>query len=106
MYIAALQDLADRFLELVEEALEVRPGVLKAFTGPQDRLKVVHYRSNGEHQSGKSDSKEPNGSSAATDGFEENYIQGVGLHKDSFGWMTFPCPNSTYYHFSTTTTHR
>ncbi|KAJ9617204.1 hypothetical protein H2200_000925 [Cladophialophora chaetospira] len=81
-YIVALQDLADRFLDLVEEALEVKPGVLKGFTGPQDRLKLVHYRSSSPPPS-------QNGSTANKRNGEDGYIQGVGPHKDSSGWMTF-----------------
>lgn len=69
-YIAALQDLALRFLELVTEALELPPESLLHFTGPQDRLKLVHYR-------------------PAPDATMVAQSQGVGPHKDSSGWMTF-----------------
>jgi isopenicillin N synthase-like dioxygenase len=68
-YIFALQDLASRFLDLAAEALELPPRTLHAFTGPQDRLKLVHYR------------PDPDGGDALS--------QGVGPHKDSSGWLTF-----------------
>ncbi|ETI24424.1 hypothetical protein G647_03793 [Cladophialophora carrionii CBS 160.54] len=87
-YIREMQSLSTRFLSLVEEALEVESGVLQRFTGPQDRLKVVHYRSSG--------SADPSASeSAAVDQSPKDghvpsaWIQGVGPHKDSSGWMTF-----------------
>ena len=69
-YIAAMQDLAGRFLGLVAEALGVHPGLLNSFTGPQDRLKLVHYR-------------------PAKNATLDAQSQGVGPHKDSSGWMTF-----------------
>ena len=69
-YISAMQGLADRFLNLVAEALGVESGLLNAFTGPQDRLKLVHYR-------------------PADDATLDAQSQGVGPHKDSSGWMTF-----------------
>ena len=69
-YILALQNLASRFLELVAEALNVDCDVLANFTGPQDRLKLVHYRPS---------------ANATIDA----QSQGVGPHKDSSGWMTF-----------------
>jgi isopenicillin N synthase-like dioxygenase len=68
-YISALQDLASRFLDLAAEALDLPPKTLHAFTGPQDRLKLVHYR------------PDPDGGDALS--------QGVGPHKDSSGWLTF-----------------
>lgn len=69
-YISEMQGLASRFLELVTEALQLHPQSLSRFTGPQDRLKVVHYRATLEDGRGGG-------------------IQGVGEHKDSSGWMTF-----------------
>ena len=110
-YMTAMRDLAERFLGLVEEALELGPGVLKAFTaGAQDRMKLVHYSSREEQHQGKgsvegSDPrlppsgdvevssspeqqqqlKTPEGSQDTT----RRYVQGVGPHKDSSGWMTF-----------------
>ncbi|KIX09285.1 uncharacterized protein Z518_00364 [Rhinocladiella mackenziei CBS 650.93] len=69
-YITALQDLAFRFLEVVTEALYLPPGSLVNFTGPQDRLKLVHYR-------------------PSPDATMDAPAQGVGPHKDSSGWMTF-----------------
>jgi len=69
-YNAALQDVAFRFLEVVTEALDLPPDALARFTGPQDRLKMVHYRPSPE---------------ATMDA----QSQGVGPHKDSSGWMTF-----------------
>lgn len=68
-YIAALQDLAERFLEVVTEALELPAGTLSNFTGPQDRLKLVHYR-------------------PTADATVDAQSQGVGPHKDSSGWIT------------------
>jgi isopenicillin N synthase-like dioxygenase len=69
-YVSAMQDLARRFLSLAAEALSVEQGVLDTFTGPQDRLKLVHYR-------------------PAEDATLDAQSQGVGPHKDSSGWMTF-----------------
>ena len=69
-YISAMQNLAQRFLHLVAEALNVEHGMLGTFTGPQDRLKLVHYR-------------------PADDATIDAQSQGVGPHKDSSGWMTF-----------------
>ena len=69
-HISAMQGLADRFLDLVAEALGIESGLLSAFTGPQDRLKLVHYR-------------------PANDATLDAQSQGVGPHKDSSGWMTF-----------------
>jgi len=69
-YIAALEDLASRFLDLVTEALSLPSSSLSRFTGPQDRLKLVHYR-------------------PAADAPVGAQSQGVGPHKDSSGWMTF-----------------
>lgn len=69
-YIAALQDLALRFLEVVTQALELPVDSLVHFTGPQDRLKLVHYR-------------------PSPDATLDAQSQGVGPHKDSSGWMTF-----------------
>ncbi|OCT52389.1 putative hyoscyamine 6-dioxygenase [Cladophialophora carrionii] len=77
-YIREMQALSTRFLSLVEEALEVESGLLQRFTGPQDRLKVVHYRSSGSRDQSPKGSHVPSG-----------WIQGVGPHKDSSGWMTF-----------------
>ncbi|KAH0840477.1 putative hyoscyamine 6-dioxygenase [Fonsecaea pedrosoi] len=76
LYIAAMHDLALRFLELVTEALDLPPHSLEPFTGPQDRLKLVHYRPT---------------SSPSADATTESLsaTQGVGPHKDSSGWMTF-----------------
>lgn len=68
-YIAALQSLASRFLDLAAEALDLPPSTLQPFTGPQDRLKLVHYR--------------------PSPGLEDEHSQGVGPHKDSSGWLTF-----------------
>ncbi|KIW18270.1 hypothetical protein PV08_02558 [Exophiala spinifera] len=70
-YVAALQDVASRFLALVEEALGLPKDSLACFTGPQDRLKLVHYRPD------------------STDATGDAHTQGVGPHKDSSGWMTF-----------------
>ena len=69
-YISALQTLAHAFLSLVTEALDLVPRSLDGFTGPQDRLKLVHYR-------------------PADDATLDAQSQGVGPHKDSSGWMTF-----------------
>ncbi|KAL6243563.1 hypothetical protein RBB50_009556 [Rhinocladiella similis] len=69
-YIAALQDVASQFLTLVEEALALPHDSLAGFTGPQDRLKLVHYR-------------------PSTEATLDAQTQGVGPHKDSSGWMTF-----------------
>ncbi|KAI1619496.1 naringenin 3-dioxygenase [Exophiala viscosa] len=69
-YIAALQDVALRFLEVVTESLELPQDSLVRFTGPQDRLKLVHYR-------------------PSADATLDAQSQGVGPHKDSSGWMTF-----------------
>ncbi|ETN42448.1 uncharacterized protein HMPREF1541_01603 [Cyphellophora europaea CBS 101466] len=68
-YIVALQTLAARFLDLAALALDLAPSTLQPFTGPQDRLKLVHYRP----------------SPTVTD----ELSQGVGPHKDSSGWLTF-----------------
>lgn len=68
-YIAALHALAGRFVALIEEALELQPGALQGFTGPQDRLKLVRYRPSPDLQ--------------------DEFSQGVGPHKDSSGWLTF-----------------
>jgi isopenicillin N synthase-like dioxygenase len=86
-YIEALQDLSEQFLGLVEEALELDTGILQGFTHAQDRLKLVHYRSESQ-QSTQDDGPQSNGQTtvAVTNG---TYIQGVGPHKDSSGWMTF-----------------
>jgi isopenicillin N synthase-like dioxygenase len=67
-YIAAVQEVALRFLEVVAEALGLPADHLVPFLGPQDRLKLVHYR--------------PSSAPVAES-------QGVGPHKDSSGWMTF-----------------
>ncbi len=69
-YITALQDVASRFLGLVTEALDLPTESLSRFTGPQDRIKLVHYR-------------------PAPNATIEAQSQGVGPHKDSSGWMTF-----------------
>lgn len=69
-YITALQHLAFRFLEVVTEALGLPADSLSRFTGPQDRLKLVHYR-------------------PSPDATVDAQTQGVGPHKDSSGWMTF-----------------
>ncbi|EXJ91535.1 hypothetical protein A1O3_00083 [Capronia epimyces CBS 606.96] len=69
-YITALQDLALRFLRVATEALDLPPDSLVGFTGPQDRLKLVHYR-------------------PSPDATFDAQSQGVGPHKDSSGWMTF-----------------
>ncbi len=61
-YISAMQGLAHRFLDLVAEALDVESGLLNAFTGQQDRLKLVHYR-------------------PANDASFDAQSQGVGPHK-------------------------
>lgn len=68
-YITAVQALASRFLDLAAEALDLPPSTLQAFTGPQDRLKLVHYR--------------------PSPGLQDEHSQGVGPHKDSSGWLTF-----------------
>lgn len=70
-YITALQEVASQFLSLVEEALDLPHDSLACFTGPQDRLKLVHYRP------------------SSTDATLDAQTQGVGPHKDSSGWMTF-----------------
>ncbi|RMZ86334.1 hypothetical protein DV736_g6440, partial [Chaetothyriales sp. CBS 134916] len=69
-YLKALRGLSHVFLALVTEALLLPVGSLHGFTGPQDRLKLVHYR-------------------PASDGILNGHSQGVGPHKDSSGWMTF-----------------
>lgn len=69
-YISSMQDLAHGFLALVEESLDLTHGLLNTFTGPQDRLKLVHYR-------------------PANNTTLDAQSQGVGPHKDSSGWMTF-----------------
>jgi isopenicillin N synthase-like dioxygenase len=86
-YIHEMQALSARFLSLVEEALAVESGVLQRFTGPQDRLKVVHYRSSSSAAGASSSVNE----SPDDDGghIPSGWIQGVGPHKDSSGWMTF-----------------
>ncbi|KIW29370.1 uncharacterized protein PV07_05188 [Cladophialophora immunda] len=76
-YVAALQDLAMRFLELVTEALDLPAHSLERFTGPQDRIKLVHYRPSPTTPSSSSPADPPSST------------QGVGPHKDSSGWMTF-----------------
>lgn len=68
-YVEALQRLAERFLDVVTEALGLPVGALSAFTGPQDRLKLAHYR-------------------PAGDATLDAQSQGVGPHKDSSGWIT------------------
>lgn len=68
-YIEALQDLARRFLDIVNDALGLAEGTLTTFTGPQDRLKLVHYR-------------------PSPDATYDAQSQGVGPHKDSSGWIT------------------
>ncbi|RMZ78878.1 hypothetical protein DV738_g3567, partial [Chaetothyriales sp. CBS 135597] len=69
-YLGALRQLARFFLDLVTEALFLPAGSLDTFTGPQDRLKLVHYR-------------------PCHGGAIDDHSQGVGPHKDSSGWMTF-----------------
>ncbi|EXJ93569.1 hypothetical protein A1O1_01961 [Capronia coronata CBS 617.96] len=69
-YITAMQDLALRFVRVVAEALGLPAASLFSFTGPGDRLKLVHYKPSPE---------------ATFDAPS----QGVGPHKDSSGWMTF-----------------
>lgn len=69
-YITAMQDFALRFVRVVTEALGLPPDSLVGFTGPQDRLKLVHYR-------------------PSPDATPDAQSQGVGPHKDSSGWMTF-----------------
>ncbi|RMZ76573.1 hypothetical protein DV737_g4749, partial [Chaetothyriales sp. CBS 132003] len=69
-YLEALRRLADVFLDLVTEALFLPVGSLHGFIGPQDRLKLVHYR-------------------PTSGGNVDAHSQGVGPHKDSSGWMTF-----------------
>ncbi|KPI37496.1 uncharacterized protein AB675_10268 [Cyphellophora attinorum] len=106
-YINAAQNIAAEFLALVNEALGLEPGVLEGFArGGQDRLKLVHYRigddeSASTHENGLAGSNGSangtlaNGSSVATTTNggaitpSEKYIQGVGPHKDSSGWLTF-----------------
>jgi isopenicillin N synthase-like dioxygenase len=68
-YISALQALAERLLDVVTDALGLPAGTLSAFTGPQDRLKLAHYR-------------------PAADATLDAQSQGVGPHKDSSGWIT------------------
>ncbi|KIX94112.1 uncharacterized protein Z520_10138 [Fonsecaea multimorphosa CBS 102226] len=82
-YIAAMQALAMRFLELANEALYLPPGSLERFTGPQDRIKLVHYR-----PTSTSTSTSTEESLSSTPCSSSN-TQGVGPHKDSSGWMTF-----------------
>jgi isopenicillin N synthase-like dioxygenase len=108
-YIHAVQNIAAEFLELVNEALGLEAGVLEGFAGGgQDRLKLVHYRIGDErpvstHENGIADTNGhthgmlANGNSIATTttitngttSTSEKYIQGVGPHKDSSGWLTF-----------------
>ncbi|EXJ60723.1 hypothetical protein A1O7_04876 [Cladophialophora yegresii CBS 114405] len=85
-YVCEMQALSTRFLSLVEEALEVESGVLQRFTGPQHRLKVVHYRS---RSSGSGDPAAVADESPKSGHVPSGWIQGVGPHKDSSGWMTF-----------------
>ncbi|EXJ70086.1 uncharacterized protein A1O5_07159 [Cladophialophora psammophila CBS 110553] len=80
-YVAAMQDLAMRFLELVTEALDLPPHSLERFTGPQDRIKLVHYRPSSPSSSADATAQPSSPSSSSS--------QGVGPHKDSSGWMTF-----------------
>ncbi|KIW68393.1 hypothetical protein PV04_04344 [Phialophora macrospora] len=88
-YIHEMQALSGRFLALVEEALAVESGVLQRFTGPQDRLKVVHYRSSSTSSSAAT-SPSPSVNESPDGGhIPSGWIQGVGPHKDSSGWMTF-----------------
>lgn len=68
-YIEALQDLANRFLAVVAAALGLEARALAPFTGPQDRIKLAHYR-------------------PAPDATLDAQSQGVGPHKDSSGWIT------------------
>ncbi|KIV93146.1 hypothetical protein PV10_04384 [Exophiala mesophila] len=73
-YISALQDVAARFLAVVNEALGLPQGTLAGFTGPQDRLKLVHYR------------PLPTAAASTPEG-DVSGSQGVGPHKDSSGWI-------------------
>ncbi|KAI1270883.1 putative hyoscyamine 6-dioxygenase [Xylaria sp. FL0933] len=66
-YISELSQLAERFLDLVAQALGLPSGIFQPFLSDQHRLKLVHYPE----------------SSPASSG------QGVGPHKDSSGWWTF-----------------
>jgi len=68
-YVSALQGVAARLLDVMNEALGLPPGALSAFTGLQDRLKLAHYR-------------------PAADATLDAQSQGVGPHKDSSGWIT------------------
>ncbi|KAM7196166.1 hyoscyamine 6-dioxygenase [Rhypophila sp. PSN 637] len=79
-YTAELTSLGERFLKLVAEALDLPEETFFSFLSEQHRLKLVRYppalvtRSIEE----KSDNNK-----------EEEFIQGVGPHKDSSGWWTF-----------------
>jgi isopenicillin N synthase-like dioxygenase len=87
-YIHEMQALSARFLSLVEEALAVESGVLQRFTGPQDRLKVVHYCSSSRAgDASLSINESPDDECGGH--IPSGWIQGVGPHKDSSGWMTF-----------------
>lgn len=76
-YIEALQGVAARFLDVVNEALGLPLGTLAGFTGPQDRLKLVHYRPLLAAATSANDATA-----------SEMGSQGVGPHKDSSGWIT------------------
>ncbi|KAI8965580.1 putative hyoscyamine 6-dioxygenase [Daldinia sp. FL1419] len=69
-YIRELTALGERFLDLVAEALLLRPGAFEPFLSDQHRLKLVHYP-------------------ALENGDPTSSRQGVGPHKDSSGWWTF-----------------
>lgn len=74
-YLNAVAQLAMSVLELIASALDLPADALNSFIGPQDRLKLLHYRPAllSEQQSGR----------------QVTLSQGVGPHKDSSGWLTF-----------------
>ena len=88
-YIAAVQKIAAEFLALADEALSLENGVLEQFAqNGQDRMKLVHYdngQANGSNTEPNTNGSSPSKPSSIPTGF----IQGVGPHKDSSGWLTF-----------------
>ncbi|KAK4216886.1 hypothetical protein QBC37DRAFT_415971 [Rhypophila decipiens] len=74
-YTAEMTALGKRFLKLVAEALDLPEETFFSFLSEQHRLKIVRYP--------------PASGTQNNNNKEEEFIQGVGPHKDSSGWWTF-----------------
>lgn len=81
-YISAVQDSAERLLELIAESLNLPPKTFREFEGHMHRLKIVKYPSPHSNDSAR---VAANGSNL----HDGTQFQGVGPHKDSSGLFTF-----------------